>query len=46
MKELKISYKRLCGVVCLKRYKDIFKIKGLMINEYGFTVENDSIYQR
>ena len=26
--------------------KDIFKIKSLMLNEYGFTLENDSIYQR
>lgn len=38
--------KRKVGEWFILNDKDIFKIKNLMLNEYGFTIENGSIYQK
>jgi uncharacterized protein YlzI (FlbEa/FlbD family) len=38
-------HKRMVGEWFILNDKDIFKIKNLMLNEYGFTIENDSIHQ-
>ena len=39
-------HKRMVGEWFILNDKDIFKIKNLMLNEYGFTIENGSIYQK
>ena len=39
-------HKRMVGEWFILSEKDIFKIKNLMLNDYGFTIENASIYQK
>lgn len=39
-------HKRMVGEWFILNDKDILKIKNLMLNEYGFTIENGSIYQK